>query len=451
MPAQHRDSIWAGLVPLAVGTAVLHLMDPALFLVTDIIESSIENVNSSRLVLAAILYSLVKTAGALPLLLGSFGLVNFVTARSGLESTSPAGFWVSLAAAVIIYNLAFGLTGHHPDIFVPLLVAGFVLSTAEPQHSMLRRVHKITVTAQLLLGSYWLDLCPFLDRFGPGRDEIAVSIKLAAVYLKSVPVMNFISMSFFIPLVITAISTSVLINNHYQQLKRIREAKAQEEELQKYRLQSVQARSLQEMHSLVHDLKTPLTTIGGLSSLLEMKYGREQKDSEYFRRIERSVNNMNEMISEILYEKTRRLIPVPELVNYVRAQVVPEKLEQEITFSVPEDLPPVLVNRVRFARALVNLLENAMEATRGVAGGRIDIGARCESGAVCFYVSDNGAGISPENLDRIWVTGFSTRNTPGLGLPFVKKVIEDHGGTIEVESEVGKGTTFKIYLRGGNG
>lgn len=452
MPAQKRETIWAGLLPLAAAAAVLVLLEPAFFLTTDVIESSIQKSNSSQLILAAILYSLFKTAGALPLLLGSFGLGGFILGKiNGDRLRSRAGFWVNLAAAVALYMLVFGLTGHHPDVFIPLIVAGFVLSTAEPQYKKLRVVHKITVTGQLLLGCYWLDLCPFLNGLGPGRDETAVSIKLAATYLNAVPVMNYISMSFFIPLMLTAVTTSVLINNHYQQIRHMKEDKEREEELQKYRLQSVQARSLQEMHSLVHDLKTPLTTVGGLCSLMEMKYGRDEKDREYFRRIERSVNNMNEMISEILYEKNRRLITVPDLINYVRAQLVPEKVEQEINFCIENNLPLIRVNRVRLARALINLLENAMEATGGMTGGRIDIGARAESEAtVCIYITDNGAGITPENLDRIWVTGFSTRNTPGLGLPFVKKVIEDHGGTIEVFSEEGKGTTFKIFLRGGD-
>jgi len=448
MPAEQRENLTAGLVWLATAAVVMYLINPAFFLTTDVIESSIEYSNSSRLILAAILYSLVKTAGALPLLLGSFSLGKFIIGKAGLHGGSITGFWVNLIAAVTLYTLVFALMGHPPDIFVPLLVAGFVLSTAEPQHSRLRLVHKVTVTMQLLLGSFWLDLCPFLDRFGPGQDEIAVSIKLAAIYLNSVPVMNFISMSFFIPLMLTAITTSVLINNHYQQLKNLKAAKAQEEELQKYRLQSVQVRSLQEMHSLVHDLKTPLMTIGGLSSLMQMKYAREEKDGEYFRRIERSVSNMNEMISEILYAKTRRLIPVPDLVNYVRAQVVPEKLEQEIAFHVPDDLPPVRVNRVRLARAMINLLENAMEATRGKKDARIDIGASRDAQTVCIYIADNGTGIATENLERIWVTGFSTRNTPGLGLPFVKNVIDDHGGIIAVESQAGEGTKFKIFLQG---
>lgn len=450
MPEKDRITLWTGLLLIVAAVITLYLLEPVFFMITEIVESSITSTNSGLLILAAGLYSLTKTIAALPLLLGSYFISSGLVKKFCVNHRyrRAISFGVNLAAAAAIYFLVFGLTRYHPDPFIPLIVVGFVLLMAKPQHKRLRLVHQATITTQLLLGCYWLDVSPFLDIFGLGKDEIAVSIKLTASYLQSASVMNFISFSFFIPLVLIAIITSVLINNYYKQVKHIEAAKQKEKELQRYRLQSVQARSLKEMHSLVHDLKTPLMTINGLCSLLEMKYQPDAKDREYFWRIDRSVENMNEMISEILYETTKRKIAVSDLVNYVRAQLIPEKVEQEINFSIEEDLPLIKVNRVRLARAIINLLENALEATKDMANGRIDINVYREEGGVWITISDNGIGIPRENLYKIWKTGFSTGNTSGLGLPFVRKVIEDHGGTIEVSSEVGVGTTFKIYLRG---
>lgn len=448
MSDKNLNTFWAGLLSIIIAAVILFSLQPAFFLVLEIIESSIKNVNSALLILAGGLYSLSVTAGAVPLMLGSFMVSDVITRKWSHRLGGEISFGVNLLTAAALYFLVFRLAGFRPNIFIPVIVTGFIFLAAAPRHRRLKIIHRGTITFQLLLGCYWLNLSPFLGRFGWGRDEIAVSIKLSAAYLNSGPVMSFISMSFFIPLVLIAVITSVLINNYYRQIKQIEAAKQKEKELQRYRLQSIQARSLQEMHSLVHDLKTPLMTINGLCSLLEMKYLRDEKDREYFRRIDRSVTSMNEMISEILHENVKRVIGVPELINYVQAQIIPEKTEQEVNFHVEDGLPRIKVNRVRFARALINLLENALEATGGMENGRIDIVAGSDSGRVRISVTDNGVGISPENLDKIWETGFSTGNSSGLGLPFVKKVIEDHGGVIEVSSRAGEGTTFTIYLRG---
>ncbi|WP_027364493.1 HAMP domain-containing sensor histidine kinase [Desulfotruncus alcoholivorax] len=449
MTGKNLFSPLSGLLLIFFSVAMIFLLEPWLFLVIDKIEASIINMNSSLLVLAAGLYSLIKTAAALPLLMGSLIISNEAVNKLFPDKINRyAEFAVNLMIIASIYYLVLLLTENHPGLYVPLIMTCFLFFTATPGHKKLWVIHRCTTTAQLLLGCYWLDLSPSLGAIGVGKDEVAVSMKLAATFLQSAAVMDFISMSFFIPLVAIAFITSFLINNHYKELKHMEKDKQRENQLQQYRLQLVQARSLQEMHSLVHDLKTPLTTINGLCSLLEMKYGQDAKNRQYFHRIDRSVQNMNEMISEILYENIKREITISDLINYVRAQLVPEKMEQQLEFNVENPDRIIKVNRIRFARAMINLVENALEATRDVKQGKIRIITRDMSEETCFSVIDNGVGISTENLNKIWITGFSTKNTSGLGLSFVKKVVEDHGGEIEVSSASGIGTTFNIRLRG---
>ncbi len=121
-----------------------------------------------------------------------------------------------------------------------------------------------------------------------------------------------------------------------------------------------------------------------------------------------------------------------------------------------EDLPDLLVNRIRVTRALVNFLDNALASIPAKYGwvkvrvhriGGVQIGGA----QVAIVIKDNGPGVAPEDLNQIWDMGFSTRNSLGLGLPFARSVIIDHGGTVTCTSSPGQGYKVRILLPGGEG
>jgi signal transduction histidine kinase len=95
-----------------------------------------------------------------------------------------------------------------------------------------------------------------------------------------------------------------------------------------------------------------------------------------------------------------------------------------------------------------NLLGNALKFT--APGGRVTLGAQAGDNEVLFRVTDTGAGIPPEHLphlfDRFWQARAGERRGAGLGLPIVKGIVEAHGGTIQVESTPGQGTTFLFTI-----
>ncbi|HZU41110.1 MAG TPA: HAMP domain-containing sensor histidine kinase [Terriglobales bacterium] len=102
----------------------------------------------------------------------------------------------------------------------------------------------------------------------------------------------------------------------------------------------------------------------------------------------------------------------------------------------------------RFHQVLLNLVMNALRFTPS--GGRISLAGTTQSKAgrriAEINVSDTGAGIAAEHLDKIFTAGFSTRGSPGLGLAVCKKIVEQHGGTIFAASQPGQGATFTIRL-----
>jgi signal transduction histidine kinase len=117
-------------------------------------------------------------------------------------------------------------------------------------------------------------------------------------------------------------------------------------------------------------------------------------------------------------------------------------------------VPPVLADRGRLGQVLVNLVQNALHALppdRSTEENLIEVvTTRTTERMAMIEVRDNGVGIAPENLHRIFDSFFTTRPVgegTGLGLAISKRMVADHGGHIEVESEVGVGSTFRIYLR----
>lgn len=127
------------------------------------------------------------------------------------------------------------------------------------------------------------------------------------------------------------------------------------------------------------------------------------------------------------------------------------QIQLEVELS---EVPQVNAVGNELQRVLINLLVNARQATQAGGQVRISLGQDSRTGEVLLAIRDNGSGISPENLPKIFDTYFSTKSGPdssgrggnGLGLAACKEIIDSHGGRIRVDSSVGKGTKFTIRL-----
>jgi signal transduction histidine kinase len=111
------------------------------------------------------------------------------------------------------------------------------------------------------------------------------------------------------------------------------------------------------------------------------------------------------------------------------------------------DIPPIHCHPNKINQVFMNLLVNSAQAINGE--GRITIRTFREGDIVNVQFSDTGSGIRPENLSRIFDPGFTTKGVgvgTGLGLSIVFQIVHDHGGNIDVDSEVGKGSTFTVRL-----
>jgi len=213
---------------------------------------------------------------------------------------------------------------------------------------------------------------------------------------------------------------------------------------------------------VAHDLRTPLSAISLATDLLEMLHPAEDAEGEAMQMVttlQRNVRNLQAMVEKILEENIH-------LATESGVNVVHRSFDLwPLVVSCAQALKPladsgstVLINRVPielvvFAdaelvrRILQNLISNAITYTRG---GEVRIGAEATAdGTVVCWVSDTGAGIPADKLPKVFAKGEgdpAKEGSSGLGLAIVKSFIEAHGGTVAIESEVGKGSTIRFTL-----
>lgn len=303
----------------------------------------------------------------------------------------------------------------------------------------------IIVSVQVFFAIQWINIMPVLSNFRIGANDISVSIKIVAQYLESESILNTVGIAFLIPLLFSSIMTALLYRSHHKNIVIVEENYQKARELESMQAKFMENRIYQEINALAHDLKTPLVTIRGLNSLLMLSKDID-KLYTYSERIEGAVEKMSEMISSFLYGKSRQVLDISVLISYIRSQIPIEDESLRFTIEYKESLPPIIVNKVRVSRAIINLIQNAIIVESTEPEKKILIKLEREGSMVVIKVIDNGIGIPQNELENIWKIGHSTNKTSGLGLPFAKQIIEENEGTINLESKYGIGTTVTVKL-----
>jgi signal transduction histidine kinase len=221
------------------------------------------------------------------------------------------------------------------------------------------------------------------------------------------------------------------------------------------RLESERLSTIGRMIStIVHDFRNPMTAIRGYASMLEDEVLPPDKRQECARLVVEETDRLSGMIDEIL-EFTRgastRLqrapVRVDELTARLRRLLEPDLTSRGIRFAAELGYPgAVPVDADRLLRAMVNIATNALDAMD--AGGTLAVRSRGVNGQVEIDLSDSGRGIPEELQPRIYEP-FFTHGKPrgiGLGMSITRKIVEEHGGRIRLESQVGRGTTFTVCL-----
>jgi len=219
---------------------------------------------------------------------------------------------------------------------------------------------------------------------------------------------------------------------------------------------------------VAHELNNPLTAVIGFAQIMA-KTPRDEEDRIGLETIHREALRASRIVKDLLTFSRRqdgtRVAPIDlnAVIEYILStrRYALETRGVRCILSLDQSLPPVAGDRSQMEQVLLNLLVNAEHALNdaldapatmpgdGSPRGAIGISTEREGDDIVLQISDTGCGIAPEDLTRIWDPFWTTKQEgegTGLGLSVVHGIVSAHGGTIEVSSDVGGGTTFTIRL-----
>lgn len=206
-----------------------------------------------------------------------------------------------------------------------------------------------------------------------------------------------------------------------------------------------------------HCIKNILAGIGSGEFVVEtgLKHGKMEKVQQGWDVLKRNTKIMKELVLDMLaYSKEREPEKEPSDINGICTDIADLMREKAAENSVSirtrlsDDIGKIHLDPKGIYRCLLNLVSNAVDACDKDAGEVTIATDLVDSGRLTVSVKDNGCGISAPDLEKLFTVFFSTKGSKGtgLGLSVTQKIVEEHGGAIDVTSEVGAGTTFTVRL-----
>lgn len=211
---------------------------------------------------------------------------------------------------------------------------------------------------------------------------------------------------------------------------------------------------------LTHEIRTPLTAMLGYTELLLGHELEPVQQESFLTIIQNETNRLNELIDDFLDLQRMETaflthdhvpIPVQRLLQDAATLFAAVSDRHRIVVTCAADIPQISGEESQLQRALKNLLANAVKYSPE--GGTVSLGARQEDDDVVIWVRDEGVGIPPEELDKVFDKFYRVNNPAhrmvrgtGLGLALVRETMEAHGGRVWVESRLGAGSTFYVRL-----
>lgn len=206
---------------------------------------------------------------------------------------------------------------------------------------------------------------------------------------------------------------------------------------------------------IVHETRNYLTTIKGTCQLLE-SMAMEDTFIKYLKKISKSIDEIDNIISKFLHMSKPKgtefeEVSIYDLVQSIESLVISNSFMKnvDVVFEATKEERYLLCDESQINQVFLNLCKNALEAMEGVENPKliIETGYDEITNRMYIKVTDNGKGIDPEVLPKIGEAFYTTKKTgTGLGLYICKQIIKEHGGSMEIDSKPGHGTSFTIWL-----
>lgn len=207
---------------------------------------------------------------------------------------------------------------------------------------------------------------------------------------------------------------------------------------------------------LTHDLKNAIEALSLIVGNMERHFDNEAFRADAMKSLNVATQNLRALVSRLTnpvttlsgeYKRPEPVDLVPVLERVIKLTAEPALSEKQIHASLPETLP-ALADGERIEKVIENLILNAVEAMAGTEGKLSVAAGNAENGKVFFSISDTGPGMSPQFIERHLFRPFATtkKRGVGLGLYTCREVVLTSGGSIDVDSREGAGTTFRVVL-----
>jgi len=196
---------------------------------------------------------------------------------------------------------------------------------------------------------------------------------------------------------------------------------------------------------IAHEIRNPLTVIDGFAQLLTNTKDKD-KVSTFNAEIHKGIKRINHIIEDILtFARTKTQVKHDELNLHDLLQQITENINN-VKISIKGDENPIINGEEESLKSLfLNIINNSIDAMEN--DPKLVINIRKTKEWIITDIVDNGKGISKDNLKNLFTPFFTTKSRgTGLGLAIVKKIVDDHNGKLEVESEEGEGTTCRVHL-----
>jgi PAS domain S-box-containing protein len=214
------------------------------------------------------------------------------------------------------------------------------------------------------------------------------------------------------------------------------------------------------IHTVSHDLRSPLTAILGYTELVERTGPLNSNQQDFLHRLQGSIHHITTLVNDLLdlgrldagFDTRRELVQLESILKYSLDMFDAQAKKKNIKLSIDiaKDLKGLRANPIRIRQMLDNLVGNAIKYTP--ANGSVHISMFMQDYQIILKVEDTGPGIPQDEQGRVFEKFFRATNAPdhaegsGLGLAIVKSIVESHQGRVWVESTIGKGSSFTVLL-----
>lgn len=444
----YKKEFFLGIIMIIFSIIFPIFLLPYIFGVYDFLTKAIDLWNVEYLIYSAFYLIFFNTIKLFPVFFSVFLLMDSLEIKINKKEKRILNILLGFTLIHIIYWLIYKFHYDMDYYFgkVAILEMAYISLHSMKKFKIISLLKRNIVLLLIFISIQWLDITKYfsvLDYRNVG--EVFFDLKAIAELLDATFLLDMIGFFTFFLFFSFSISLLLIFLNQEKAKKIYLKEKEMMETFSELAIQETENRYLKEIQYLVHDLKTPLFSIGTLIEILSMGE-EEEKKLQYYNRIQNSLERCNIMISEILREEKQNYVEIEQIFNFIFSYLSTHKSIERITFCNLTPKTKLKINKIVFARAIINLIVNAYEATLNKNDAKIVVIVKHYVTNLLITIEDNGVGMDKSQIKSIFEKGYSTKKSSGIGLNFVKTVIEEHKGRINVKSQKGKGTKFYLIF-----